>query len=181
MTKSSLTARRLVLCALFAALCAVCSQIAIPLPMVPINLALFAVHLSGTLLGPRYGTLSMLAYILLGLVGVPVFQGFTAGGGILFGPTGGYILGYLLAAAIAGLTVRRAGNSFWKLCAGMACGVLACYLAGTVWFMVLMQRGLWESLLACVFPFLPGDAVKIALAAVLTLKLRPIMEKNGWA
>lgn len=181
MTKTALTARRLVLCALFAALCAVCSQIAIPLPLVPITLSLFAVHLAGALLGPKYGALSILVYVLLGLVGVPVYQGFTGGVGILFGPTGGYIFGYLPAAAAAGFAAQRAENSFWKLCAGMACGTLLCYLLGTLWFMASMHRGLWESLAACVLPFLPGDVVKIFLAGVLTLKLRPVMRRNGWA
>ncbi|MBQ8130480.1 MAG: biotin transporter BioY, partial [Clostridia bacterium] len=83
----ALNAASLAACALMAALTAVCSQIQIPLPMVPINLALFAVHLSGALLGARRGALSMTAYALLGLVGVPVFSGFTAGPATLFGRT----------------------------------------------------------------------------------------------
>ena len=83
--------RSLVLCALMAALTAICSQIQIPLPMVPINLALFAVHLSGALLGWKYGALSMVVYALLGVIGVPVFAGFGSGPAVLFGKTGGYI------------------------------------------------------------------------------------------
>ena len=82
--RSALT-RNLVLAALFAALTAVCSQIQIPLPMVPINLALFAVHLCGALLGAKWGALSMCAYVLLGAVGVPVFSGFASGPAVLFG------------------------------------------------------------------------------------------------
>ena len=167
--------RNLTLCALFAALCAVCSQIAIPLPMVPINLALFAVHLAGALLGARYGTLSMLIYLILGLVGVPVFQGFKAGPSALFGPTGGYIIGYLAAAAVIGFTTSRFGYRFHTLCIGMAIGVILCYTIGTIWFIIIMNVGILESLSSCVFPFLPGDIVKILLAAVLTKRLYPVL------
>ena len=112
--------RSLTLCALFAALLAVCSQIQIPLPMVPINLALFAAHLAGAVLGAKYGALSVTVYAALGLVGVPVFAGFGAGPATLFGRTGGYVLGYILAAAIAGLWRERHGFAPLRLALGLA-------------------------------------------------------------
>ena len=164
--------RQLVLAALFAALTAVCSQIQIPLPMIPINLALFAVHLCGALLGAKWGALSMAVYALLGAVGVPVFAGFGSGPAVLFGKTGGYILGYILCAAIVGLLSRRLGFTFPKLCLSMLVGVAVCYLFGTAWFMVISGLNLATSLSYCVLPFLPGDAVKILLAALLALRLR---------
>ncbi len=170
--------RYLTLCALFAALCAVCSQIAIPLPMVPINLALFAVHLSGALLGVRYGTLSMIIYLVLGLIGIPVFQGFKAGPSVLFGPTGGYIIGYFAAAATAGFTASRFGYRFYPLCIGMVIGVILCYTIGTVWFIIIMHTNVLESLSLCVFPFLPGDIIKILLAALLAKRLHPILIRS---
>jgi len=175
----ALNAASLAACALMAALTAVCSQIQIPLPMVPINLALFAVHLSGALLGARRGALSMTVYALLGLVGVPVFSGFTAGPATLFGRTGGYILGYILCAALVGLLTRRGPFTFPRLCAAMAAGVAVCYLFGTVWFMALTRMNLATSLSYCVIPFLPGDAVKIVLAAVLSLRLREPLSRLG--
>ena len=164
--------RQLVLAALFAALTAVCSQIQIPLPMIPINLALFAVHLCGALLGAKWGALSMAVYALLGAVGVPVFAGFGSGPAVLFGKTGGYILGYILCAAIVGLLSRRLGFTFPKLCLSMVIGVAVCYVFGTAWFMVISGLNLATSLSYCVLPFLPGDAVKILLAAFLALRLR---------
>lgn len=164
--------RQLVLAALFAALTAVCSQIQIPLPMIPINLALFAVHLCGALLGAKWGALSMAVYALLGAVGVPVFASFGSGPAVLFGKTGGYILGYILCAAIVGLLSRRLGFTFPKLCLSMLVGVAVCYLFGTAWFMVISGLNLAASLSYCVLPFLPGDAVKILLAALLALRLR---------
>lgn len=176
--RASLT-QRLTLAALFAALTAVCAQIQIPLPMVPISLALFSVFLCGAVLGPRWGTLSMLAYILMGLIGVPVYAGFTSGPGILFGPTGGYIAGYLLCASIVGRLARRFGFSLRSLCLAMAAGTLACYVPGTLWFMLTTGTSLGESLALCVLPFIPGDAVKVLLAAVLARRMQQPMRAMG--
>lgn len=173
---------KLTLCALFAALTAICSQIQIPLPMIPINLALLSVHLAGTLLGAKYGSLSMAVYVVLGLVGVPVFSSFTGGPGILFGKTGGYIVGYILAAFVVGMLTQKTklGKSFWGLCVAMVAGVLACYALGTLWFMMITHMTLWVTLGYCVVPFLPGDALKILLAALLTQKLKSRLLSSGW-
>lgn len=171
--------QRIVLAALFAALMAVCSQIQIPLPMVPINLALFAVHLCGALLGAKWGALSISAYVLLGLVGAPVYAGFASGPAALFGKTGGYILGYILSAFLVGLLSRRIGFTFKGLCLSMLVGVVACYAFGTVWFMAVTGLNLMTSLAYCVIPFLPGDAVKIVLAALLALRLKKPLQALG--
>ena len=171
--------QRIVLAALFVALMAVCSQIQIPLPMVPINLALFAAHLCGALLGAKWGALSISAYVLLGLVGAPVYAGFASGPAALFGKTGGYILGYILSAFLVGLLSRRIGFTFKGLCLSMLVGVVACYAFGTVWFMAVTGLNLMTSLAYCVIPFLPGDAVKIALAALLALRLKKPLQALG--
>ena len=178
MTASSAPARRnmtrsLVLTALMAALTAICSQIQIPLPMIPINLALFAVHLSGALLGWKY-------YALLGVIGAPVFAGFGSGPAVLFGKTGGYILGYILCALIVGALSRKFAFSFKNLCLEMLLGVAVCYAFGTIWFMVLTGMNLATSMSYCVIPFLPGDAVKILLAAFLALRLRKPLAAQGF-
>ena len=178
--RSALT-RNLVLAALLTALIAVCSQIQIPLPMVPINLALFAVHLAGALLGAKWGALSMTAYALLGVVGAPVFAGFSSGPAVLFGKTGGYILGYILCALLVGLISRRIGYTARGLVIAMVAGVAACYVFGTIWFMVITGMSLQLSLTYCVLPFLPGDAVKIALATLLALRLRKPLQAMGIA
>ena len=178
--RSALT-RNLVLAALLTALTTVCSQIQIPLPMVPINLALFAVHLAGALLGAKWGALSMTAYALLGVVGAPVFSGFSSGPAVLFGKTGGYILGYILCALLVGLISRRIGYTARGLVIAMVAGVAACYVFGTIWFMVITEMNLQMSLTYCVLPFLPGDAVKIALATFLALRLRKPLQAMGIA
>lgn len=169
-----ISARELVLCALFAALTAVCSQLQIPLPLVPINLALLAVLLCGGLLHPSAAVLAMACYALMGLVGLPVFAGFKGGAGALLGSTGGYILGYIPTAWLTSLLRTRWKSSFGALCLGMLAGVALCYLLGTIWFMIATGNGLWVSLGYCVFPFLPGDALKILLAAFLSRRLRAL-------
>lgn len=161
------------LCGLFAALAAVCSWITIPLGFtpVPVNLATLAVFLAGGLLGKKYGPLSLLIYVLVGAVGAPVFAGFQGGAGVLAGPTGGYIIGYIAAAFIIGLIIEK--NSRWYISAvGMVCGLAACYLLGTAWFMFSTGTGLAPSLMMCVVPFLPGDGLKIAATTFLVTRLR---------
>ena len=161
--------RNLALCALFAALTAVCSWISIPIGPVPINLALLPVLLCGALLGPVSGCLSIGCYLLLGLAGVPVFASFRGGAGALLGPTGGYLIGYLLCVAISGL---GRGKNVWQMLLFMVLGIAACYALGTAWFVHLTGKTLAVSLSACVIPFLPGDAAKTALALLLARRLK---------
>ena len=100
---------------------------------------------------------------------------------MLFGKTGGYILGYILCALLVGLLSRRIGYTVKGLVIAMAVGVAACYVFGTIWFMVITGMSLQLSLTYCVLPFLPGDAVKIALATFLALRLRKPLQAMGIA
>lgn len=165
--------KKLILCALFAALTAVCSMISIPLPFtpVPINLATLSVFLAGGLLGSGSGAVSQLVYVILGAVGLPVFHSFTGGLGILTGPTGGYIIGYVVAAWLIGFVIGRLGQGFYKNIIAMTAGLAACYTLGTLWFMYITSTGLVAALMMCVVPFLIGDAIKIAAGAILVKKL----------
>ncbi len=169
--KSRFGIRSMALCALFAAVTAVLSQIAIPIGPVPISLATLAVFLSGGLLGARDGTISQLIYVLLGIVGVPVFAGFSGGLSRIAGPTGGYIIGYIFMALVIGLIVPHCGNKLRYIIPVFVLGLLICYAFGTVWYIVLTHTGIGAAMMTCVVPFLPGDAVKIVLSAVLTVKL----------
>lgn len=175
--KSSATTRTqtksMILCALFAAATAVLSQLSIPLPFtpVPINLATLSVLAAGGLLGPVYGAVSLTVYVALGAVGLPVFAQFSGGIGIILGPTGGYIIGYIAAAFITGLISKRLSRRFWGNILAMSAGLLLCYVMGTAWFMVSTNTGLLAALGMCVAPFLIGDALKIACAALLVNRL----------
>jgi len=165
--------KMMILCALFAALTAVCSMISIPLPFtpVPINLATLSVFLAGGLLGSRYGALSQLVYVFLGAIGLPVFHSFTGGLGILTGPTGGYIIGYVAGAWLIGFMIEKLGQSFFKNIISMIAGLAACYVLGTLWFMYITSSGLAAALMMCVVPFLIGDAIKIIAGSILVKKL----------
>lgn len=165
----------LVYSALFAALIAICSWISIP-TTIPFTLQTFAVCVTTALLGTKRGFLSVLVYILLGLVGMPVFAGFTGGIGVLAGVTGGYIVGFLFTALAVGLITDKLGKSVPVLAAAMVVGILLCYVFGTAWFMVVYARstgpvGLMSALGWCVFPYLLPDAAKIALAILVVNRM----------
>lgn len=173
----------LILTALFAALTAVGAWISIPLPFtaVPITLATMMASLAGCLLGPWYGTLSQIIYLLLGAVGAPVFHNMTGGIGILTGPTGGYLVGYITSALICGLltdVLCREKTTWWGIAIASLAGLASCYLLGTIWFMQLSGTRLWTSMIMCVFPFLPGDAVKTVIIVLLVRPLRPAIART---
>lgn len=166
--------QKLVLCALFAALTAVLSQIAIPIGPVPVNLATFSVFCAGAFLGPRLGPVSLLVWMALGVVGVPVFTMFRGGPGVLLGPTGGYIIGYVLAAFLIGLITHRynRAHKIHLYFLAMLAGSVTYFTLGTIWYMILTQTGLAATLMICVLPFIPGDLLKMAGAAFLLKRLQ---------
>ena len=136
----------------------------------------FAVFLTASLLGWRRGTLSVVVFLLLGAIGIPVFAQFQSGLGTLLGMTGGYLIGFLFTAVFTGLLCDRLGKKVWVLILSMVGGLLLCYAFGTVWFMFVygQQTGpisLWGALTLCVFPFLPFDAGKILVATILVNRL----------
>jgi len=168
----------MILCAQFAALSAVLSQIAIPVGPVPVTLTFLSVFLAGGLLGARYGAVSQIVFVLLGLVGAPVFAQFKGGPNALAGPTGGFIIGYIACAWVVGFAASRWGRSPKVLIPAMAVGALATYALGTLWFMRVTNHTLESALGACVLPFLPGDAAKIALSAALIPTLHSALRKK---
>ena len=166
--------------ALMAAVTAVVAQIAIPLPFspVPFTLQVLAVILSGLLLGPRYGALAQAVYVLVGTVGVPVFAGFSGGLGVILGPTGGYLVSYPIAAAVAGLAVpavtgaaRRRALSLGFLwgCASLA----VIYALGVTWLAVVTKLPFAVALAQGVLPFVLFDLIKVALAAFVAVATAP--------
>lgn len=157
--------------ALFTALVVVGAYLKIPVGPVPIVLANFFVILAGAVLGTRWAAASIGLYLLLGALGLPVFAG---GGGLAYltGPTGGFLLGYLPAAALSGfLTHRKTRNSFTDLL-GLVAGALCIYLFGVPWLKHALEMSWPESLAAGMLPFLLGDAIKVAGAVVIIGLLR---------
>lgn len=160
--------RRMILCALFAALTAVCAQVVIPVGVVPMNLALLPVLVCGALLPWRYAAGAMLVYLLMGLAGLPVFAGMSGGAGRLFGLSGGYLFGYVLCAAVtAWLLEKRV--SVWL---AMGAGVMACYAMGSLWLMLVGHMALPQAISVGVLPFALGDAAKVVVAQLLARRLK---------
>lgn len=161
--------------AVFAVIIAICSWISIP-ATVPFTLQTFGVFLTVGVLGGRRGSLSVLIYLLLGAIGVPVFAGFSGGVGCILGSTGGYIIGFLFSALVMWFMEHFLGKKTWVLALSMLLGLLVCYLFGTAWFMIVYANqsgavGLWTALGWCVFPFIIPDLLKIAVALVVCKRL----------
>ena len=166
--------------AIGAALISVCSWISIP-TAVPFTLQTFAVFAVLLLIGGKRGIMSILTYILMGAVGVPVFSGFTGGMGILLGKTGGYILGFLLTGVIYFLFTKFLSEKLLVEILALVLGLLVCYAFGTGWFMYIYMRdtgavGLATVLSWCVFPFIIPDLVKMAVAFVIAHRVKPIIK-----
>jgi len=164
--------------ALMAAFTAVAAQITIPIPPVPFTMQVLAVILTGLLLGPRYGALAQAIYVLVGAVGVPVFAGLTGGLGHVLGPTGGYLISYPVAAAVAGLAAYAARNATRRraLLVSVVAGTGALaiiYAFGATWLAV--QTGLPPAVALAqgVLPFVPLDLVKVVLAALVATAAAP--------
>jgi len=167
--------------ALFAVLMAVCSWISIP-TVIPFTLQTFAVFLAVSVLGGKRGTMSVIVFVLLGAVGVPVFAGFTGGPQVILGNTGGYIIGFIFAALLMWLLERLLGRKIWVQALSMLLGMITYYVFGTIWFMAVYMRttgpvGLATVLGWCVIPFIIPDLIKAALALFLGSTLRRPLSK----
>ena len=172
-----LTVRDMAYIAMMAVVISVCSWITVPAGDIPFTLQTFGVFCAVSLLGGRRGLISVCVYLALGLVGVPVFAGFTAGAGKLLGVTGGYLVGFVFLALGYWLVTAVCGEKIGARIAGMVLGLILCYAFGTVWFVVLYTKkvaaiGFAAALMKCVVPFILPDAVKLALAMLLTSRLR---------
>ncbi len=171
--KHLFTVRGMVFTAIMAAAICITAPLSIPMPTaVPLSLATLAVYLAGALLGKAKGSAAVAVYILLGLVGLPVFSGFMGGPAVLFGATGGYIIGYLPCVFITGAFSESFGGKPLALISGMTLGTLLLYVIGIVWFVMFTGSDILSALMACVVPFLAGDAVKITAASVVCISLR---------
>lgn len=151
----------------------------IPISPVPISLGMLAIYFVTSVLGMKLGTFSVLAYILLGLAGLPVFTGFTGGAGKLLGPTGGYIIGYIFMALICGFFVDKWGNRILPEVLGMVLGTAVCYLFGTVWLAYQASYTFFQALAAGVLPYIPVDAVKLVIALLVGRQIRARLLKAG--
>lgn len=170
-TEEGSRARILALSAIFGALTAVGGLVSIPFFPVPLTLQTFFVYLA-VLKMKEHAYISQLIYLGIGLVGLPVFARGMGGSAALFGPTGGFLLGFALGAAVSGQVLQRVQKRRYGECLAVAlCGTII-FSVGWVWLAYWLGGSLEAAAWAGVIPFLPGDVVKIALAVTLGKKLR---------
>ncbi|PJN87652.1 biotin transporter BioY [Bacillus sp. mrc49] len=176
-------ARSISYVALFTALTAIGAAVKIPVPYIPFTLQILAVYLAGALLGPRLGSLSILCYVGIGLLGVPVFA---EGGGLgyLFKPTFGYLLGYILGAYVNGWLINRFNlSAIGSIFLANVATLLTVYLVGCVWLYGAMKwmaeapLSLYQTLLYGFFIPAPGDLLLCILCAVIIKQVRPRLSR----
>ncbi len=152
-------------------------SITIPISPVPIAPCMFGIYIAAYVLGSKWGTASTALYLLIGLIGIPVFSAFSGGPGKLFGPTGGYLIGYIPVAFLSGLFIEKFENKIYLHVIGMLIGLTICYGLGTAWLAVQAHLSLPAALGAGVIPFIPTDIVKIVLAVIVGVPLRKAVKK----
>ncbi len=174
---SKINIRQMTLISLFAALTAVGAFISIPIYPVPLTLQTLFTLLAAMTLGSAMGALSQIIYVLLGIVGLPVFAGFKAGIGIFFGPTGGFLFGFIISAYVIGkiIELKKEKNIFYYLLAGLI-GTLIIYIIGVTQLSFVTGMGVKRAVVVGMLPFLPGDILKIITASFIASKLKLVIK-----
>jgi len=175
--------RNICFIAIFTAMIAVCAQITIPMPMgVPFTLQNFAVLLAGIVLGAKKSTLSAIIYIMLGIIGVPVFAGFKGGFVVILGPTGGFIVSFPLMALCAGIFSDISSNKkcmvqSFLIAAGLILGVAIHYICG-VFILSMVTSSSLKNAFIVVLLFIPLDIIKMILSGIIGMTVKKILAKN---
>ena len=175
--------KSMILAALFAALTAVGALIRIPTPISSFSLQVLFVAVSGVLLGSKWGLLSQLTYILLGLVGLPIFVS-GGGPGAMLQPTFGFLLGMAAMSWLVGFIIERRGAKFFTVCWACALGLIPLYAIGLPYMHVILTvymklgQTIWDTVWGGMIIFLPWDALKIAVTAALCVKLYPALRRR---
>ena len=176
MKEQNATTKDICVSAVAVALICVCSWIAVPIGGVPITLQSLAVFLTAVLLGVKRSIFAVIAYLLLGFIGVPVFAGFTGGVSKLLSPTGGYLLAFLWLTPLIALFFQWKKLKFWRLVAVFAVATLLLHIFGVLWLVLLVQNtsitSWWSAWAICVLPCIFPDICKIFLGAFLAMKLQ---------
>lgn len=166
--KRKITTAQMTVTALMTAITCILGPLSLPIPIspVPISLTNLVIYFMAYVLGAKLSVISYIVYLLLGMAGLPVFSGFSGGMAKLAGPTGGYLIGFIFLAAIAGFCVERFPGKVYVHAAGMVIGTAVCYVFGTVWLSSQLGRTFLEGLGIGAIPYFPGDAIKIIVAVI---------------
>lgn len=169
--------RNLTLRAVLAAAICVIAPICIPVGSVPVTAATLIIFIVSACTEISFSLPAVLLYIVLGVFGLPVFSGFSGGFHVLTGITGGFILGYIPCSAVISLLCKKFGEKKFIFPLSMLLGTLICYAFGTVWHCIVTESSLASSAAVCILPFIPGDIIKIAVAATISVALRPRLSR----
>ena len=180
MKEKKISTSTIAIIALMAAVTCILGPLSLPIGPVPISLTTMVLYITAVLLGRKKGTVSCLLYLLIGLVGIPVFSGFTAGPGKLLGPTGGYMIGYIFLIMISGWFIEKFPGKRAMYFVGMVLGTVVCYTLGTAWLAYEAKMTLQAALMAGVVPFIPGDLIKMVLAILIAPWIKSPLVKAGY-
>lgn len=164
--------KMLIVAALFAAIIAVAAQIMISIPPVPFTLLTIAVMLTATILGKKYGTLAVTVYLLMGLVGIPVYAGMKSGLGIVLGPTGGYLIAIIPAALFVGWYLEKFGHTKAQAITANVVAVIIILTVGSAWLKVIADLPWDGAFKGGMLPFILPDIAKAVVAALLGIIIR---------
>lgn len=172
------TLKSMVLVSLFVALMCILAPLTLPIGPIPISLTGLILFFYIYLIGWKRSLVVYLIYLMMGVIGLPVFSGFESGVAKLAGPTGGYLVGFVFMTIVSGVLIQIKAKKEWqkKLVGfvGMLIGTIVNYMFGTAWFCFITDTAIWPALMVCVFPFLIGDFIKIVFA----LSVAPIVAKQ---
>ena len=171
--------KTMTMCAIMAALMCILGPMSIQIGPIPISFTNLVIYLAVYLLGAKKGCISYLIYMLLGAVGLPVFSSYTGGIGKLAGPTGGYLVGFILLALISGIVREKTNRNIIWTFVGMIAGTAVAYAFGTVWFVIQAQCTVGYAISVCVSPFIPFDLAKIVIAIALGTAVFAGLKKSG--
>ena len=168
-----LSLKDMIVCGIFAAVLAVLSQISIVLPFspIPFTMQTFGLFLIGAILGCKRGFISVMVYILLGAIGIPVFASYSGGPAVLFGKTGGFIIAFPFMALIIGYATEKYRKPAYVMIA-MFLALVLCYAMGTIQFSLILNMSLAKSMAFTVIPYVPLDLVKVVMAALISVQVR---------
>ena len=174
--------KEMILISMFAAVTAISAQVTIPIPIspVPITMQVLAVCLTSAILGSRLAFMSMLVYVAVGILGMPVFSGGASGLGAVMGPTGGYIIGFLLSSYVTGKLVQRKPlPTLSNTLAAMFSGLLVIYTTGLLQLSLVTGMPLQAAFMSGVVPFIGMDIIKIAVGAGVACSVRTILIRQN--
>ncbi|MEG2789609.1 MAG: biotin transporter BioY [Romboutsia sp.] len=174
-----LKTKELIICAMFASITAILAQISIPIPFstVPLTMQVFAVTISGVILGAKKGFISQLIYVMVGAIGIPIFAQMSGGLGIIFGYTGGFIISFPIIALLIGY-VSEKYEKIPYIMISMILALCINYMIGTIWYSFIAGVSMIEGFIVCVAPFIISDIIKISLATTIGINIKRRLKKE---